>query len=53
VALVATLATFIPCYLFTIALAPSFNTIAQNQSIKAFLEGVTATAIGALVGALV
>lgn len=51
-ALVAALATFLPCYLFTIALAPSFKKIAQNQSIKAFVDGITAAVIGALVGAV-
>ena len=51
-ALVAALATFLPCYLFTIALAPSFNKIAQNQSIKAFVDGITAAVVGALVGAV-
>lgn len=50
---VAALATFIPCYLFTIILAPSFKKIAQNKSIKAFLEGITAAVIGALVGAVI
>lgn len=50
---VAALATFIPCYLFTIILAPSFKKIAQNKSIKAFVEGITAAVIGALVGAVI
>jgi len=51
-ALVAALATFLPCYLFTIALAPSFKKIAKNQSIKAFVDGITAAVVGALVGAV-
>ncbi|WP_444660115.1 chromate transporter [Flavobacterium columnare] len=51
-ALVAALATFLPCYLFTIALAPSFKKIAQDQSIKAFVDGITAAVVGALVGAV-
>lgn len=51
-ALVAALATFLPCYLFTIVLAPSFKKIAQNQSIKAFVDGITAAVVGALVGAV-
>jgi chromate transporter len=51
-ALIAALATFLPCYLFTIALAPSFKKIAQNKSIKAFVDGITATVVGALVGAV-
>lgn len=52
-AAVAALATFLPCYLFTVILAPSFKKIAQNKSIKAFVDGITAAVIGALVGAVV
>ncbi|MCC9073474.1 chromate transporter [Flavobacterium sp. F-65] len=52
-ALVAALATFLPCYLFTIAMAPSFKKIAQNRPVKAFVEGITAAVIGALVGSVV
>lgn len=52
-AAVAALATFLPCYLFTVILAPSFKKVAQNKSIKAFVEGITAAVIGALVGAVV
>jgi chromate transporter len=51
-ACVAALATFLPCYLFTVLPAPYFNKIAQNKSIKAFVEGITASVIGALVGAV-
>jgi chromate transporter len=50
---VAALATFLPCYLFTVALAPSFKKIAKNTSIKAFVEGITAAVIGALVGSVI
>jgi len=52
-ACVAALATFLPCYLFTVALAPSFKKIARNTSIKAFVDGITAAVIGALVGSVV
>jgi chromate transporter len=52
-ACVAALATFLPCYLFTVALAPSFKKIAKNVSIKAFVEGITAAVIGALVGSVI
>lgn len=52
-ACVAALATFLPCYLFTVALAPSFKKIAKNTSIKAFVEGITASVIGALVGSVI
>ena len=52
-ACVAALATFLPCYLFTVAFAPSFKKIAKNESIKAFVEGITAAVIGALVGSVI
>lgn len=52
-AAVAAAATFLPCYVFTVALAPSFKKIARNESIKAFVEGITAAVIGALVGAVI
>ena len=52
-ACVAALATFLPCYLLTIIPAPYFKKIAQNQSIKAFVDGITAAVVGALVGAVI
>jgi putative chromate ion transporter len=52
-ACVAALATFLPCYFFTVALAPSFKKIAKNTSIKAFVDGITAAVIGALVGSVI
>ena len=52
-ACVAALATFLPCYLFTVIPAPYFKKIAKNQSIKSFVDGITAAVIGALVGAVV
>lgn len=51
-ACVAALATFLPCYLITIVCAPYFKKIAKNISIKAFVDGITAAVIGALVGAV-
>ena len=51
-ACVASLATFLPCYLFTVIPAPYFNKIAKNSSIKAFVDGITASVVGALVGAV-
>ena len=50
---VAALATFLPCYLFTVIPAPYFKQIAKNESIKAFVDGITAAVVGALVGAVV
>lgn len=52
-ALIAAAATFLPCYIFTVALAPSFKKIAKNESIKAFVDGITAAVIGALVGSVI
>jgi chromate transporter len=52
-ACVAALATFLPCYFITLVSAPYFNRIATNAPIKAFVDGITAAVIGALVGAVV
>jgi chromate transporter len=52
-ACVAALATFLPCYLFTIIPAPYFHKIAKNKPVKAFVDGITAAVVGALVGAVV
>ncbi|MBP8156226.1 MAG: chromate transporter [Leadbetterella sp.] len=52
-ACIAALATFLPCYLFTVIPAPYFKKISQNKSIKAFVDGITAAVIGALVGAVI
>ena len=52
-ACVAALATFLPCYIFYCSAAPSFKKIAKNVSVKAFVDGITAVVIGALVGAVI
>jgi chromate transporter len=52
-ACVAAAATFLPCYLFTVIPAPYFNKIAKNKSVKAFVDGITAAVVGALVGAVI
>lgn len=52
-ACVAGVATFLPCYLLTVIPAPYFKKIAKNQSIKAFVDGITAAVIGALAGAVI
>lgn len=52
-AVVAALATFLPCYFFTIAMAPYFKKIAKNESVKAFVDGITAAVVGALVGSVI
>jgi chromate transporter len=50
-ACVAALATFGPCFLFTVIPAPYFRRFSKNASIKAFVDGVTAAATGAIAGA--
>jgi len=50
---VAALATFIPCYLFTIIPAPYFKKHGKQPGIVAFVDGVTAAAVGAIAGACV
>lgn len=52
-AVVAASATFIPCYLFTVIPAPYFKKYGKHPAIKAFVDGVTAAAIGAIAGAVV
>lgn len=51
-ACIAAGATFLPCYLFTIIPAPYFKKYGKHPAIKAFVDGVTAAAIGAITGAV-
>ncbi len=50
---VAALATFIPCYLFTILPAPYFKKYGKRPGLLAFVAGVTAAAVGAITGSVV
>jgi chromate transporter len=52
-AIVAALATFLPCYLFTIIPAPYFRKHGKKPGLVAFIDGVTAAAIGTITGAVV
>ena len=52
-ACVAALATFLPCYLFTIIPAPYFRKHGKRPGIIAFVDGVTAAAIGTIAGAVI
>jgi chromate transporter len=52
-AMVAAVATFLPCYLFTIIPAPYFKKHGKRPGIVAFVDGVTAAAVGAIAGAVV
>jgi len=49
----AALATFLPCYLFTIIPAPYFRKHGRKPGLIAFVDGVTAAAIGTITGAVV
>ncbi|WP_404303353.1 chromate transporter [Alicycliphilus denitrificans] len=52
-AVAAALATFLPCYLLTVLPAPYFKKYGKKPGIVAFVDGVTAAAIGSLAGAVV
>ncbi|OZI61905.1 chromate transporter [Bordetella genomosp. 11] len=52
-AVVAAGATFLPCYLFTILPAPYFKKYGKVPAILAFVDGVTAAAVGAITGAVI
>ncbi len=47
----ASAGVFLPCYLFVIVPAPYFRRFADNPRVKAFVDGVTAAATGAIAGA--
>src|SRR5216683_2235080 len=50
-AVLAALAVFAPPYLIVIAGAPYYRRFAKNLQVKAFVQGVTAAAVGAIAGA--
>jgi chromate transporter len=50
---VAALATFIPCYLFTILPAPYFKKYGKLPGVMAFVDGITAAAVGAISGSVI
>ena len=52
-AILAAIGVFLPVYLITVFLAPHFHRVAKNQRVKAFVDGVTAAATGAIAGAAV
>jgi len=47
----AAIAVFVPPYLIVVAGAPYYRRFAQNSQVKAFVQGVTAAAVGAIAGA--
>jgi chromate transporter len=52
-AILAAIGVFLPVYLVTVFLAPQFHRVAKNRRVKAFVDGVTAAATGAIAGAAV
>jgi chromate transporter len=52
-AVVASVATFLPAYFLTIIPAPYFRRYGKQPGVAAFVDGVTAAAIGAISGAVV
>ena len=52
-ACIAAAATFLPCYLFTVIPAPYFKKYGKRPGIKAFVDGVTTAAVGAIAGAVI
>ena len=51
-AVLAALGVFLPCYLFVVIPAPFFSRFADNPRLKAFVDGVTSAATGAIAGAV-
>jgi chromate transporter len=51
-AVLASLGVFLPCYLFVVLPAPFYARFADNPRLKAFVDGVTAAATGAIGGAV-
>src|SRR2546425_5781634 len=52
-AILAAIGVFLPVYLITVLLSPHFHRVAKNRQVKAFVNGVTAAATGAIAGAAV
>jgi len=52
-AILAAIGVFLPVYLITVLLSPHFHRVAKNRQVKAFVDGVTAAATGAIAGAAV
>lgn len=52
-ACVAALGTFLPCYLFTVLPAPYFKKYGKLPGVVAFVNGITAAAVGAITGSVI
>jgi chromate transporter len=51
-AVAAAVGVFAPVYLVVVLAAPYYRRVAANRRVKAFVDGVTAAATGAIVGAV-
>jgi chromate transporter len=49
----AALGVFLPVYLFVVVIGPFYQRFSQNVQVRAFVQGVTAAATGAIAGAVV
>jgi chromate transporter len=49
----AAIGVFLPVYLFVVLLAPVYKQFSDNVQVRAFVQGVTAAATGAIAGAVV
>jgi chromate transporter len=52
-AVAAGLGVFLPCYLFVIIPAPFYSRFSKNKTMRAFVDGVTSAAVGAIAGATI
>ncbi len=49
----AALGVFLPVYLFVVVIGPFYKRFSQNVQVRAFVQGVTAAATGAIAGAVI
>jgi len=49
----AALGVFLPVYLFVVLVGPFYKRFSRNRQVRAFVQGVTAAATGAIAGAVV
>jgi len=49
----AALGVFLPVYLFVVIVGPLYQRFSSNEQIRAFVQGVTAAATGAIAGAVI
>jgi chromate transporter len=52
-AFAAAVGVFLPVYLFVVLLAPVYKQFSDNVQVRAFVQGVTAAATGAIAGAVI